>query len=528
MHNPTRRPGGWRRTAAVALTTALVLVLSACDQAHVTWVSGYFPNPTAPQPLLLSGDLSSDGGVVVFDSTRAFDPNDQNGHADIIVNDRNQQLLLRVSTTPSGAGPDQPSEDPMVSGNGRYVTWTSAATDIVPGDTNGVEDVFRADLLTGAVIRVSVGAGGVQGNGISHDAAMSANGRYVVFRSGASNLVAGDTNGVRDVFVRDVVAGTTTRWSVAADGSERAETSFDPEISADGRVVVFASTAPFLGGSAGAHPDIYRKEATGAITRLSDTNGGDRSNGRNDQPVTNDDGSVVAWESEATNLDATDTNGVFDVYVWSDGKSERASFLPGNLPLTARAYHPRIDESGELIGFYTDTDPGAASAFDGFVRNRTTDETHLVTSSANGTAGPGFDTVAAISGDGRAVLVRSGANGLVPEDQNNATDLFIKSFPFPKVTGVSPATLAPGSSTLVTIDGRGFAGPMTVTADPNAGGNLTIGAVTIVSPTRIRVQITVPAGATAMTHDLTVTNQGVFPDDTPGAFTVCRDCLTVS
>ena len=131
------------------------------------------------------------------------------------------------------------SVDPAISADGRFVAFSSDATNLVPGDTNGTADVFVRDRQTGTTRRVSVGSGGAQGNGLSVDPAISADGRFVAFASDATNLVPGDTNGADDVFVRDRQTGTTRRVSVGSGGAQGDRVSFDPAISADGRFVAF-------------------------------------------------------------------------------------------------------------------------------------------------------------------------------------------------------------------------------------------------------------------------------------------------
>ena len=145
----------------------------------------------------------------------------------------------------------------------RYaVAFISLATNLVAGDTNGVEDIFVRDTQTGTTTRVSVANDGSQGNGMSSLASISGDGRYVAFYSGATNLVAGDTNGVWDVFVRDTQAGATTLVSVASDGTQGNDGSSTPSISSDGRYVVFISYATNLvAGDTNATRDVFVRDS---------------------------------------------------------------------------------------------------------------------------------------------------------------------------------------------------------------------------------------------------------------------------
>jgi Tol biopolymer transport system component len=151
-----------------------------------------------------------------------------------------------VSVASDGTQGNGDSVSPSISADGRYVAFMSYAYNLVPGDTNGKADVFVHDRLTGQTTRVSVASDGTQGNDGSGGASISANGRYVAFVSGASNLVPGDTNGKADVFVHDRLTGQTTRVSVASDGTEGNSDSIYPSISADGRYVAFQSWASNL------------------------------------------------------------------------------------------------------------------------------------------------------------------------------------------------------------------------------------------------------------------------------------------
>jgi Tol biopolymer transport system component len=132
-----------------------------------------------------------------------------------------------------------------ISADGRYIAFDSYSS-LVTDDTNNALDVFVRDTAAGRTTRVSVDSAGNQANGSSSNGAISANGRYVAFESVASNLVTGDTNNDVDVFVRDTVAGRTTRVSVAGAGSQANDDSFRPAISANGRYVAFYSYASNL------------------------------------------------------------------------------------------------------------------------------------------------------------------------------------------------------------------------------------------------------------------------------------------
>lgn len=171
--------------------------------------------------------------------------------ADVGVTNRDNdvQFTDRVSVDSTGAQGNSQSGDwrgQAVSADGRYVAFASDASNLVPGDTNGTWDVFLRDRVAGTTTRLSVADDESQANRESIHPSISADGRYVAFSSYAANLVAGDTNDMFDIFVRDTVAGTTTRASVGPAGGQSNYGSWSPRISADGRVVAFLSYATNL------------------------------------------------------------------------------------------------------------------------------------------------------------------------------------------------------------------------------------------------------------------------------------------
>jgi Tol biopolymer transport system component len=157
-----------------------------------------------------------------------------------------QEVIERVSLGPGGVESNGYSHDPVLSADGRFVAFTSNATNLVAGDTNRRSDVFVRDRETGTTERVSLGTNGRQGNGNSGEPALSADGRFVAFISSAGNLVPDDTNGIADVFVHDRRTGATERVSIGLSGSQPNSYSEEPALSADGRIVAFTSRATNL------------------------------------------------------------------------------------------------------------------------------------------------------------------------------------------------------------------------------------------------------------------------------------------
>ncbi len=263
--------------------------------------------------------ISGDGQIVAFHSEApALVPGDTNGAADVFVHDRATGQTTRVSVSSAGAQSGQDAQYPQLSADGRYVAFFSFAGDLVPGDTNGVSDAFLHDRVTGLTTRVSLSTIGAQGNGHSFPMSLSADGRYVAFESEASNLVAGDNNGATDAFVHDHWTGLTTRVSLDEAGAQVPQGALNPRISADGSLVAFMSVSPFVAGDTNAMTDVYvRNLTTGAVARASVSSAGEQGNQASYVAGISANGRHVIFESSASNLVAGDLNAESDVFVHS-------------------------------------------------------------------------------------------------------------------------------------------------------------------------------------------------------------------
>ncbi len=206
--------------------------------------------------------ISADGRFVAFSSqsTNIVSP-DLNGVYDVFVRDTVAGVTILASVDTFGAQANDLSGDPAISPDGRYVAYFSAANNLVAGDTNNRRDVFLHDIFTGETTRVSVSSSAAQGDDLSRRPSVSLGGRYVAFYSQATNLVSGDTNGVGDIFVHDTLLGVTSRVSVDGLGGESNAVSALPNISALGRVIAFSSNASNLIGSDGnALEDVFVRD----------------------------------------------------------------------------------------------------------------------------------------------------------------------------------------------------------------------------------------------------------------------------
>ncbi|HMC07628.1 MAG TPA: hypothetical protein VKG89_09585, partial [Solirubrobacterales bacterium] len=231
--------GRWRRYGLALCAISIAwLGFATTPQARAASTERVSVDDAGNQGNADSSDsaVSDDGRFVAYYSAASnLVPGDTNGVDDIFVRDRLTGTTERVSVDAAGNQGNGDSFGPALSADGRFVSFRSQASNLVPGDTNGASDDFVYDRQTGQIERISVDSAGNEANGDSFETWMSDDGRYVAFLSFASNLVSGDTNGVSDIFVRDRQAGTTERVSVDSSGTEANGESFYPQISADGR-----------------------------------------------------------------------------------------------------------------------------------------------------------------------------------------------------------------------------------------------------------------------------------------------------
>lgn len=255
-----------------------------------------------------------------------------------------------------------------ISADGRYIAFCSRAYTLVAGDTNLVWDVFVSNRQTGAIERVSIDSAGTQGNLESMDRpSISADGRFVAFRSFASNLVAGDTNGFADVFVRDRQNGTTQRVSVDSAGTqENAACGSLVSISSDGRFVVFDSPATNLvqGDTNGVRDIFVHDRQSGTTERVSVHLTGAQGNSNSQGAALSGDGRLVAFSSDASNLIASDTNGFGDVFLSDRGQPQIRTSDQPNLQVTAITYDYQVghDNACSVRFYVTVVNAGTAPA----------------------------------------------------------------------------------------------------------------------------------------------------------------------
>ena len=262
--------------------------------------------------------ISNDGRYVAFYSDASNLVNgDTNGVSDVFVHDRQTGGTVRVSVASDGMQGNSWAELSSISEDGRYIAFHSSASNLVNGDTNSQIDVFVHDQQTGGTTRVSVADDGTQGNSYSIYPSISNDGRYVAFYSDASNLVNGDTNFATDIFVHDQQMGETTRVSVTHEGTQGNNSSYFPSISSDGRYVAFHSFASNLvSDDTNGTTDVFVYDRqTGKTMRMSVATDGAQGNNGSFEISMSDNGRYVAFYSDASNLVSDDTNDYGDIFV---------------------------------------------------------------------------------------------------------------------------------------------------------------------------------------------------------------------
>jgi Tol biopolymer transport system component len=383
-------------------------------------------------------DISDDGRYVAFSSyaTNLVDGDTNDFGTDIFVHDRTTGTTERVSVNSSGAEANGESYSPSISSDGRYVAFISNATNLVPeNDTNNAHDVFVHDRTTRTTERVSVSASEAEANGDSFSSTISADGRYVAFDSDASNLVANDGNGATDAFVYDLTTKTTERVSVGpmVEGSatQGNGASYSPSISADGRYVAFDSDASNLvANDSNTFRDIFVYDRTAGTTQWVSqsrlcicTTAHD-----NYTPSISADGRFVAFTGT--------TNNGSEIFVSDRNAPSNSEWVSRPVSGTFQNEYgdnlrPSISANGRFVAFTSSQSnlvPQGESYpyhYDVFVRDRSTKTTELVTTSSCTTKANGDSFSSTISADGRYAVFYSEASNLVADDTNGFGDVFV-------------------------------------------------------------------------------------------------------
>src|SRR5947207_3356318 len=473
--------------------------------------------------------ISTDGRFVLFlSSANNLVTNDDNGKfVDVFLRDRTNGVTTLVSVNQTGVGGGNGnSVSPAISTNGRYVVFESEASNLVANDTNGVSDVFLRDLQTGTTTLISVNSAGAGGNGASTSPLISPEGRYLAFVSAAGDLVANDTNNATDIFVRDLQNNTTTLVSVSRDGATSGNGASDsPAMTPDGRWVAFVSMATNLvAGAINNLGDIYARDLVSGTTVWVGTNVASIMAGVNSQshpinsynPAVSDDGNYVAFktigaaqlvlrhnlQTGTTDLVSTNTVGNtigFDdpsgpdmtpdgrfiaytaqtgagtltytaVYLWNAQTGANilvSANLSGTISSNTFSDTPAVSADGRFVTFVSDASDLVTNVADGsyqvYRRDVLNNTTKLISAdTGGGVSGDTGGAIPTMTADGRYVAFDSFDGDYVPNDNNNAYDVFVRD-----TTSDATELISQSAPTLqlLTADGLSSVGANSLSAD---------------------------------------------------------------
>lgn len=414
-------------------------------------------------------DISADGEWILFDSFATnLVPNDTNDAHDVFLWERATGTIRRISVSSSGA--QGSGEDYFIKGaisaDGRYSAFLTTMAGLVPNDTNNRADIFVHDRITGETTRISVSNSGTQANNYSEWLAISDDGQWITYASTASNLVPNDTNGKSDIFLYNRLTAEVSRISNRINGTQSSEASYTPTISGNGQLIAFTTLEDLAMGGSASLESVYLYD------RLSDTitlgvQGDDGSRIQAKSPLLSADGSELFFVSSNSELVPQDTNFANDVFGW-----ERATATAERL--SVGTYDEQGSDASTLSAVSADGTfviwnsaapefvPGDNNGLqDVFLRERTDSPppspTATATITPTATATPrispypneqflpitarqsrftesfinltrhanGASFAPVVSHDGTIVAFTSAANNLVPNDTNNATDVFV-------------------------------------------------------------------------------------------------------
>lgn len=418
----------WAPAASAAPTTSRVSVNTLEQQANGGSVTAA---------------VSSDGTHIAFSSSATNLSGGTHNTSDVFVRDNTREATDLVSKAGNGANANGRSLAPSISADGQVIAFQSLASNLSSNDTNGVDDIYVHDRRTGQTSRVSVSTSNVQGNAASSDPAISADGRYVAYTSQASNLVSGDTNGTTDVFVYDRIGRVTTRASVGTTGVEGNGASRNPSISRDGAKVAFESAASNLiaGADTNGTVDVFVGGRSAVGLRASESSFRAQGNGFSNNAALSADGRSVAFESRANNLVSGDTNSKADIFLQDVITRQTIRVTNGrnsgitNDPANGDSGAPSLSSDGRVVAYHSaatnlgpgDTNGAALDVYVTHLNRPLGAQNQLASAVAGAGSGNAASATASLSGNGLVVGFHSNATNLVAGDTNGAIDVFKRS-----------------------------------------------------------------------------------------------------
>ena len=379
----------------------------------------------------------------------------------IFLRDLAARTTTLVSVNSAGGPANRESLLPLISRDGETVVFVSPATNLVTGDANVRADVFARDLAAGTTSLVSLATGGAQGNGTSAPAAISPDGRYVAFDSASSNLVPSTGAGHLNLFVRDRETGTATLETIGYDGSPADGPAFslaittDAAFTPDGRVIAFSNRATNLvPGDNNNTGDIFVRDRQEGLTRLVsvDRNGGP-ANDRSYRPQITFDGRYVVFGSLATDLVENDRNRTGDIFVrdLKAGETRRLTRAWDGGETNGPSDPIALTPNGRYLLFVSEATnilPGVPGPQQHYRLDLKTGEVVLISRNDEGAPGNGtLNSRGGISNSGQVAAFSSTATNLVPADTNSVTDVFVRTVGSKDAVATASAARASGAPT---------------------------------------------------------------------------------
>jgi Tol biopolymer transport system component len=520
------------KTIRLAISTITLLFLTGWNWTELASVSNTGEQGNGTEDF---ASISADGRYVAFHSGANLVADDTNGRHDIFVRDTVNGTTRRVSVDSGGVqAVGGSSLEPSISGDGRYVAFYSTAGNLVEDDTNGDYDIFVHDMILGTTTRATV-----DNSHSSYEPSISDDGRHVAFRSLAP-LVADDTNWKYDIFVHDMVAGTTIRASVDSEGVEAVggldlggTAGVEPSLSGDGRYVAFASSATNLvADDTNGDYDIFVHDTVDrTTTRVSVASNGDQGVGSPSLGASiSSDGRYVAFYSDASNLVVDDTNGLSDIFVHDtvNGTTTRVSVTTTqDQGVGGSSLEPSISGDGRYVSFRSSANNLVANDTNGltdvFLRDTINGTTSRVSLDQEGLQSIGGGSYRpSISDDGRYVAFQTGARNLFANDTNAQRDIVTRAMPEVTITSVVPRNFSVGSTAPVTISGTNFLAGAAPWIESASLSN-----IVIVDESTITADVTIPSGAPRGMQETTVTLSGTGPGAFSGVTGTCTDCVVI-
>jgi Tol biopolymer transport system component len=361
--------------------------------------------------------LPDDCTVVAFES-RATNLSTlaTNGALQVYARSRGSKEVILASVNSAGEVANSSSPLETISGNGRFVVFRSDATNLVGPDPLGVSQIYVHNLVNGRTRLASADDAGNPSNGSNGPATISADGRYVTFRSFGSNLVGGDTNDTADVFVRDLLERTTIRVSVDLDGGQLSSGADSPVMSSDGRFVAFRTVAPLVPEDSNDEDDIYRVTRSGEHLALaSAAENGTAMTGI--EPAISATGRYVVFRQDAIVR-----------HDFRTGKNESVSI--GYDGAEVPSYNPVISADGDRVAYASDEANLVRHDTNGdadiFLTTVSTGKTVRASVGTRGTESDGSTEEAAISGNGWCVAFSTNATTFGPQIPPGTWDVFLR------------------------------------------------------------------------------------------------------